>query len=116
MTGLLRLIPLCAMTIVAVISIAVTFRRLSAGTITWRGGWEIAPAWLRELGSKNYLLAYAVLWLLGTLAGMLIVLAVAFATGRGVSFNFFAYMIGGALGLVVLEIAWLVYSRPSQLR
>ncbi len=111
MTTLLRLIPLCAMALLAVISIAVMFRRLSSAANTSNRGWESAPTWLQQLRSRDYLLAYAMIWLLGTTIGILVVLTIAFATVRGVSFNFFAYVIGGVLGLALLKIAWALYRR-----
>lgn len=115
MTALLRLIPLCLMAGAAVISVAVTFRRLSSPTITWGRNWESAPSWLRELRNKNFLLAYGIIWLFGTTIGLLFVLAIGFATGRGVSSSsLFAYVIGGIIGLLGLEIAWVLYRRLSQ--
>jgi FtsH-binding integral membrane protein len=109
------LIPLSVGAVVAVISIAVTFRRLSSTTVTPSWGGETAPTWLRRPQSKNYLLGYATLWVLGTAIGLVIISAMAYATGRGVSANFVVeYLVGGALGLAMLQIAWLVYRRLSR--
>jgi FtsH-binding integral membrane protein len=109
------LIPLGAGATVAVVSIAATFRRLSSTTVTTSGGGETAPTWLRRLQSKNYLLGYATLWVLGTAIGLLIISALAYATGRGISANFVVeYIVGGVLGLAVLEIAWRVYRGRSR--
>jgi hypothetical protein len=115
MTALLRLIPLFVMAVAAVISIAVTFRRLSSTTIAWSRSWESAPTWLRQLRDKNPVLAFGIIFLFGTAIGLLLVLAIGFATGRGVSSSFVVeYVIGVGVGLVVLEIAWVTYRRLSQ--
>lgn len=61
------------------------------------------------------MLAYATMWVLGTAIGLLIISAMAFATGRGVSANFVVdHILGGVLFLTVLEIAWVVYRGPSR--
>ena len=102
------------MAVAAVISITVTFRGLSSTTITWGHNWESVPNWLRRLRDKNFLLAYAIIWLLGTTIGFLLVFALSFATGRGTSRSFvLAYVIGGVVGLLGLEIAWVLYRRLS---
>lgn len=115
MSAAVWLFPLCAAAILAVMSVAVTFRRLSSSTHQRARGWEGAPSWLRRLRNRNYVVAYTILWVVGTAIGLWLVMAIAFATGRRVSSDFVVeYVIGGALGLVTLEIAWLLYRRLSQ--